>query len=33
MDPADQSGLDVSQCLVVKVVSDFGGFDEALTAK
>ena len=33
MDLADQSRLDVSRCCEIKVVSEFGGFDEALTAK
>ena len=33
MDLADQNGLDVSLSCVIKVVSEFSGFDEALTAK
>ena len=33
MDLADQDGLDVSLSCVFKVVSEFCGFDEALTAK
>ena len=33
MDLADQSGLDVSLSWEIKGVSEFRGFDEALTAK
>ena len=33
MDLADQDGLDVSLNCEIKVVSEFSGFDEALTAK
>ena len=33
MDLADQYGLDVSLRCEIKVVSEFRGFDEALTAK
>ena len=33
MDLADQDGLDVSLSCEFKVVSEFRGFDEALTAK
>ena len=33
MDLAGQDGLSVSLSCVVKVVSEFRGFDEALTAK
>ena len=33
MDLADQGGLDVSLSCGYKVVNDFRGFDEALTAK
>ena len=33
MDLADQYGLDVSLRCEIKVISEFRGFDEALTAK
>ena len=33
MDLAGQDGLDVSLNCEIKVVSEFSGFDEALTAK
>ena len=33
MDLADQVGLDVSLICGFKVISEFSGFDEALTAK
>ena len=33
MDLADQDGLDVSLNCEIKLVSEFSGFDEALTAK